>query len=116
LDVRLFQQYKHYHGKAVNQAARYIFRAFKEREFLEALPRIRADAFKPSTIISGFSDREAEALPYRSRACITDMGWWDSCKPINTREERADFGSGGQANLANQGRGKGKMRLQCSAA
>ena len=30
--------------------------------------------------------------------------------------ERADFGSGGQANLANQGSGKGKIRLQCAVA
>jgi hypothetical protein len=31
-------------------------------------------------------------------------------------KERADFGSGGQANLANQGRGIGVVRLQRSAA
>jgi hypothetical protein len=31
-------------------------------------------------------------------------------------EERADFGSGGQASLANQGRGIGVVRLQYAIA
>ena len=50
-----FQQYKHFHGKEVNKAARLGIKKFEKREFLEALPRVRAQAFKTHTILSGFS-------------------------------------------------------------
>lgn len=56
LDGKPFQQYKHFHGKAVNEAARYGYEYFGKREFLQHLPTIQMDAFKSYTIQSGFSD------------------------------------------------------------
>lgn len=56
LDGKPFQQYKHFHGKAVNEAARYGYEDFGKQEFLQHLPEIRKNAFKSYTISSGFKD------------------------------------------------------------
>ena len=56
LDGKPFQQYKHLHGKAVNEAARYGYENFGKQEFLQHLPAIQMNAFKSYTIQSGFSD------------------------------------------------------------
>ena len=56
LDGKPFQQYKHYHGEAVNNAARDLYPSFEKREFLQNLPGIRKKAFKSQTIKSGFAD------------------------------------------------------------
>ena len=47
LDGKPFQQYKQYHAKAVNNAARWGECAFEKRQFLEELPGIRQNTFKP---------------------------------------------------------------------
>lgn len=57
LDGKPFQQYKHYYRKAVNTAARYGNTTFKKRDFLHALPRVRAEALKDRTIRAGFAKR-----------------------------------------------------------
>lgn len=57
LDGKPFQQYKHYHAKAVNNAARWGECAFEKRQFLEELPGIRRNTFKSQTIKSGFAER-----------------------------------------------------------
>ena len=56
LDGKPFQQYKHYHGEAVNDAARDLYPFFEKREFLQRLSGIRQKTFKSWTIISGFAD------------------------------------------------------------
>lgn len=56
-DGRPFQQYKHYHSKAVNTAARLGATMFDKRHFLFHLPSIRKDAFKPQFIRHSFADR-----------------------------------------------------------
>lgn len=56
LDGKPFQQYKHYHGEAVNEAARALYPSFGKVEFLQHLPKIRQKAFKSQTILSGFKD------------------------------------------------------------
>src|SRR5699024_2213094 len=57
LDGKPFQQYKHYHGEAVNDAARDLYPFFEKREFLQKLPGIQQKTFKSQTTISGFTDR-----------------------------------------------------------
>lgn len=65
-----FQQYKHYHGKEVNKASRLGLERFEKREFLEALPRIRAQTFKAHTVQSGFSQRGISPL---NPSLVTNM-------------------------------------------
>lgn len=65
LDGKPFQQYKHYHGEAVNNAARDLYSSFEKREFLEKLPDIRKKAFKEKTVKSGFADRGILPLNYK---------------------------------------------------
>ena len=57
LDGIPFQQYKHWHSKAVNAAARLGDETFHHWEFLTALPGIRDKTFKPRTIHAGWSGR-----------------------------------------------------------
>ena len=56
LDGKPFQQYKHYHGMEVNNAARLGYSSFEKQEFLQFLPKIQNYAFKSQTVQSGFSD------------------------------------------------------------
>ena len=78
LDGKPFQQLKHYHGKTVNNAARLGYDKFDKRDFLEALPGIRNNAFKPHTIKSGFSDRGIH--PYNPDPIV--KGLEDQAEPI----------------------------------
>lgn len=57
LDGKPFQQYKHYHGEAVSNAARNLYTSFGKVELLQELPKIRQKTFKAQTILSGFKDR-----------------------------------------------------------
>ncbi|EDN06668.1 predicted protein [Histoplasma mississippiense (nom. inval.)] len=57
LDGVPFQQYKHYHTKAVNEAARYGYEQYGGRQFLANLESVRLQAFKPGTVRAGFADR-----------------------------------------------------------
>ncbi len=52
LDVVVFQLYKHWHKKAVNEATRTGYRNFNKIEFLAAIRSIRAQTFKRTTILS----------------------------------------------------------------
>lgn len=71
LDGMPFQQLKHYHGKAVNEAARLGFDKFDKREFLNALPGIRSNALRPGTIKSAFSNRGIH--PYNSNIILAEL-------------------------------------------
>ncbi|KAL1960040.1 hypothetical protein VTO42DRAFT_212 [Malbranchea cinnamomea] len=53
----IFQQYQHWHGKAVNEAARLGDEMFDHREFLTALPGIRDQTFTSRTIRAGWASR-----------------------------------------------------------
>ena len=52
LNRKSFQQLKHYHEKAVNNAAWLEYDKFDKRGFLKILPEIQNNAFKPHTIKS----------------------------------------------------------------
>ncbi|RPA77615.1 CENP-B protein, partial [Ascobolus immersus RN42] len=54
LDVRVFQPYKHYHAKAIEEATRLGLVDFDKIEFLANLKTIRDHTFKESTIRSAF--------------------------------------------------------------
>jgi len=55
LDVVIFQPYKHYHSEAVDRAARTGCTSFNKLEFLAALPGIRKQALKPTSIKHSFA-------------------------------------------------------------
>ena len=54
LDVGCFQPLKHYHAEAVDASIRAGVEAFDRLDFLDAIPAIRALAFKPTTVRSAF--------------------------------------------------------------
>lgn len=54
LDVAVFQQYKHFHRKKVNEAADLGWTKFNKTSFLTGLAEVRKDTFKPNTIRAGF--------------------------------------------------------------
>ena len=62
LDVVLFQPYKHFHAKAVDQATRTGCSSFTKLEFLGAIQDIRNTTFKKNSILSAF--RECGIVPY----------------------------------------------------
>jgi DDE superfamily endonuclease len=62
LDVVCFQPLKHYHAEAIDDAVRTGDTKFSKIEFLAALPTIRRQAFKKSTILSAF--RQTGIIPY----------------------------------------------------
>ena len=55
LDVVVFQQYKHYHTKAIDIAVRDGCSKITKLEFLAAISDVRRQAFKKSTIHSAFA-------------------------------------------------------------
>lgn len=54
LDVRVFQQYKHWYGKAVSRAYTTGCTDHGKMEFLNTIHSVRLLTFKPTTIISGW--------------------------------------------------------------
>ena len=88
LDGKPFQQYKYFHGKAVNEAARYGYEDFGKREFLQHLPNIRKNAFKNHTIISGFEDRGI----YPFNADLVTNQLRERCDPIPDLQGLPEWG------------------------
>lgn len=62
LDVVCFQPLKHYHAEAIDIAVRTGDTEFSKIEFLAAFEGFRAQAFKPSTILSSF--RKTGIVPH----------------------------------------------------
>lgn len=76
LDKTVFQPFKHWHGMAVNEAARTGCDKFSVMEFLAALNNIRASTFKDTTIRAAF--RETEIVPLNAQIPIDVIkcrGW-----------------------------------------
>ncbi|KAM4058340.1 DDE superfamily endonuclease [Hirsutella rhossiliensis] len=65
LDVVVFQPYKHYHSRAVDFAIRSGASKITKLEFLAMIQSIRVKAFKESTILSAFKNRNP---PIQSKA------------------------------------------------
>jgi DDE superfamily endonuclease len=68
LNVVLFQLYKHFHAKAVDQATRTGCSNFNKLEFLAAINGIRQDTFKRHSILSAF--RECGIIPYNPQIVL----------------------------------------------
>ena len=68
LDVKVFQQCKHFHQKAIDQSVRSFDFKYKLRTFLSDLPAIRRQALTARTIQSGW--REAGLWPYKPALVI----------------------------------------------
>ncbi|KAL1952519.1 hypothetical protein VTO42DRAFT_5096 [Malbranchea cinnamomea] len=66
-----FRQYKHWHGKAVNEAARLVDEIFDHREFLAALPGIRDQTFTSRTIRPGWAPRGI--WPFKPAVVIEEL-------------------------------------------
>ena len=62
LDVVVFQPYKHYHGEAVDIAARHGCSDYNKLEFLHDFETFRTQALKPSTLRSAFE--KTSLVPY----------------------------------------------------
>jgi DDE superfamily endonuclease len=104
LDVVLFQQYKHFHGKAIDYATRTGCGDFSKVEFLAAIDSIRKQTFKRNSILSSFREcglvpympsivlakvQEYEAPPDRTRRFSTPpldlLDWQDPVTPLTDR-------------------------------
>ncbi|KAL1960910.1 hypothetical protein VTO42DRAFT_5894 [Malbranchea cinnamomea] len=70
LDGTPFQQYKHWHGKAVDEAARLGDEMFDHREFWTALPGIRDQTFTSPTIRAGWASRGI--WPFKPAAVVIE--------------------------------------------
>lgn len=68
LDVVLFQPYKHWHARAVDQATRTGCSRFDKLEFLAAIHGIRQSTFKTNTIRTAF--RECGLIPYNPQIVL----------------------------------------------
>lgn len=68
LDVKVFQQCKHFHQKALDKAVRSFDYEYKLRTFLSDLPHIRNQSLTIKTIQSGW--REAGLWPYNPALVI----------------------------------------------
>ena len=68
LDVVVFQPFKHYHRRAVEEATRQGCTNFDGVEFLHAIQSIRSHTFKRSTILSGW--RQSGLIPYNPEVIL----------------------------------------------
>lgn len=68
LDVRVFQQYKHWYGKAVSRAYSTGCTDHGKMEFLNAIRSVRMLTFKPTTIMSGW--KAAGIIPFNPMVVI----------------------------------------------
>ncbi len=71
LDVVLFQSFKHFHVKAVDNATRIDCSDFNKLEFLAAIYDIRQQTFKRNSIL--FSFREYDIVFYNSQIAINKV-------------------------------------------
>lgn len=82
LDITLFQPYKHWHGRELDDAARTGCTNFNRAEFINRLQSIRKRTFKESTILSAW--REAGLSPYNPTAILAPL----QCEADIERERR----------------------------
>ncbi len=71
LDVVLFQPYKHWHAKAVDDATRTGCIDLNKVEFLSALDTMQQKTFKRTSILSGF--RCTRLIPYNPEVVLSKM-------------------------------------------
>jgi hypothetical protein len=71
LDVVLFQPYKHFHAKTVDNATRTGCSDFNKVEFLAAISGIRQQTFKRNSILSSF--RECGLVPYNPQMALNKV-------------------------------------------
>jgi hypothetical protein len=71
LDLRVFNPYKHFHRRQVNEKADLGCEHYNIAEFLAGLPAVRKEAFKASTIQHAF--REAGIVPYNPDIVLRKM-------------------------------------------
>ena len=83
LDVVLFQQYKHFHGKAIDYASRTGCGDFNKLEFLAAIDSIRQQTFKRNSILSSF--RECGLVPYRPSIVLAKVQEYEAPPDRRTR-------------------------------
>jgi DDE superfamily endonuclease len=81
LDVVLFQPYKHFHAKAVDNATRTECSKFNKLKFLAALRDIRTATFKPHSILSAF--RECGIAPYNPQIVLAKVQDYQAPPSLN---------------------------------
>ena len=79
LDVKVFQQYKHFHQKAIEKAVRVLDFEYKLRTFLLDLKEVRSQALTQRTICSGW--REAGLWPYKPSIVIDKIPAYRNTTP-----------------------------------
>ncbi|EED20088.1 conserved hypothetical protein [Talaromyces stipitatus ATCC 10500] len=67
----LFQQYKHFHGRAVNRQTRLGGQSYDKSDFLHGLHKVRLQAFTRRTIKAGF--RNAGIYPYDPKVVLRPL-------------------------------------------
>jgi DDE superfamily endonuclease len=71
LDVVVFQPYKHWHQKAVNETTRTGYQKYNKVEFLASINSIRKKTFKRSTIISAW--RATNLIPHNPQVILDQL-------------------------------------------
>jgi hypothetical protein len=71
LDVVLFQPYKHFHAKMVDEATRTGCTRFDKLEFLAAIKGIHQTTFKRNSILSAF--RESGLIPHNPQIVLQKL-------------------------------------------
>ncbi len=81
LDVILFQPFKHFHAKAVDQATQTGCSKFTKLEILTPISSIRRDTFKKNFILSSF--RECGLIPYNPQVVLAKVRDYQAPPPLN---------------------------------
>ena len=71
LDVGVFQPYKHWHNKAIQNALANLSFEYDIRSFLRDLPMIREDTFKKRTIRHAF--KKSGMWPVNTKQCLKNL-------------------------------------------
>lgn len=82
LDVGVFQPYKHWHDKAINEAVAELHIDYTLRSFLSDLDWVRQKTFKKSTIISAF--KKSGMYPPNIKRCLNQL------KTFSPPEKKSD--------------------------
>ena len=87
LDVVCFQPFKHYYGKAINNAYRTSAADINKMEFLSLLPGIRKQTFKKGTIKSAFE--KTGLYPWNPKKVLSQLATSTTPPPPSTPPTRS---------------------------
>ena len=84
LDIGVFQPYKHWHDRAMQDALTELSFQYNIRSFLHNLPTIRANTFKKTTIRHAF--RKSGMWPIDTKQYLKQLKTYNSSRKVKIDE------------------------------